>query len=212
MPRVLRPLALFLLIFATGRFVQGETITFDDIGANVPPTTLGSYEGFTYIYFDLFSNVNIRNIPGFVRPPGVTSGTQAITASYYPFQACCYPYFLPYGPNTFAFFYDTTGAVFTLNSLELTSDTTVQILGLRQGVVVDQMFIATDDLNEAPVLATLNWSGVDAVGFPGIVGQHYLELDDITITEAPVPEPTSIVLLGSGILGLAAVARRQRRT
>jgi hypothetical protein len=39
--------------------------------------------------------------------------------------------------------------------------------------------------------------------------QSYFELDDISVTPSPTPEPGSLLLLGSGVLGLAGAVRRQ---
>ena len=199
MLRVLRLLALFLLIFSTGRFVYGETINFADLPHTLPHDGHRfADDGFLFPSF-VYATIN---------------GSNVASAAYLNFQvlSCCYKYPIsdPRLQSVNAGFYEQDSAEFTLNSLEITSDTTVQIFGLRQGIVVDQISVATDDLNITPVFLTLDWSDIDYVVFPDIVAFHQLGLDEFTVNEAPVPEPTSIVFLASGLLGLVAAARHKR--
>jgi hypothetical protein len=197
MLRVFRPLVLCFLIFATNRLVCGETINFADLVPTLPHDAHNfEDDGFSFPFFR-YTTIN---------------GSNVVFATYYPFQDCCYNYPIsdPRLQSVNAGFYEQDSAEFTLNSLEITSDTTVQIFGLRQGVVVDQISVATDGLNITPVFLTLDWSDIDFVAFPDIVAFHQLELDEFTVNEAPVPEPTSIVFLASGILALVAAARRKR--
>ena len=60
--------------------------------------------------------------------------------------------------------------------------------------------------NDAPYWFDFNWSDVDTVWFrPG--GSH-IAIDNITYNN--IPEPTSLFLLGAGLLALARSARRRR--
>jgi hypothetical protein len=108
----------------------------------------------------------------------------------------------------------STGA-FTLNSFELTAaaaDEQVTFTGYHLGVPVYQATLGA--LESGPTLETLDWVDVDSVEFvsgAGGLGTQVV-LDDITINGSvtpSVPEPSSIALLGTGLLSAVGVARRR---
>jgi hypothetical protein len=103
-------------------------------------------------------------------------------------------------------------------------------------IPVSNMFsvAVTDDLGQTTTLASTDniadsssyasyqyfffGSGTDTVSFIYQNDPSYFDLDDIILVDppapgaSPVPEPSSLVLLGSGILGCAGVLRGRFRT
>jgi hypothetical protein len=219
MLRSVRAFSLFLLLFIAGHFVSAETLTFNDLtspsdGEAFP---VFSYGDFTFYYFSWAYNAAL-NPPTPNLIPG--DSTQSIFSNYYPFQPAPYPYGLldqngdSFDSGDVSSFYSTSGRSFTLNNMLVAAyDKPVTILGYRKGILVDQS--STSAANDLDLL-TLNWTNIDAVFFensPDILGEYYVDLDTINIDE-PVtptnttPEPSTIVLLGSGLIGLLAFARR----
>jgi hypothetical protein len=219
MLKMLFRLSLLLLAFDACSFVYAETLTFDNLtspqdGEAIP---VFSYGNFTFYYFSYAYNADL-NPPTPNLIPG--DSTQSIFSNYYPAQPPAYPYGLldqngnSFDPGDVASFYSTSLQPFTLNNMLVGAyDKPVTILGYRKGVLVDQS--STSAANDLDLL-TLNWTNIDAVFFensPDILGEYYVDLDTININE-PVtptnstPEPSTIVLLGSGLFGLLAFARR----
>ena len=220
MLRSVRTFSLFLLMFIAGHFVSAETLTFNDLTSEQDGEAFPVffYGNFTFYYFSYAFDASYEPpIPNLI-PDDLT---QSIFSNYYPFQPAPYPYNGLLDPNGDSFysgdvssFYSTSGRPFTLNNMLVAAyDKPVTILGYRKGILVDQSSTsAADDLD----LLTLNWTNIDAVFFensPDILGEYYVDLDTINIDE-PVtptnttPEPSTIVLLGSGLIGLLAFARR----
>ena len=58
-------------------------------------------------------------------------------------------------------------------------------------------------------LYTVNWSGVDRVDFSGD-NSTLVVIDDITTNAVSAPEPASLALVGTGLIGMFGVARRKK--
>lgn len=202
MTRVFRTLAVLSVLLLVGRFGSAETITFAGLANNMQPIVLDSAGQLNFYEFYIFGQLDQNEM--------VIPGTEYIYGGDYPFEPAPYPYPLPYSMFT-PEFYSTSGAAFTLNSMEIGLDPSVEFYGYRKGVLVDQGNTSTIDPNG---LLTLNWSNIDAVVFPDVVGEAIpLNIDNITVDAAVVPEPSSFVLLGSVLLGsgVAGLALERRR-
>ena len=70
-------------------------------------------------------------------------------------------------------------------------------------------FYSQDDTSCDVDLPSLKGSGIVTVEVASIVGSPYLEVTQAEYTFAPTPEPTSLLLFGSGALGLASILRRK---
>jgi hypothetical protein len=197
----------FLLICAIGQSAHADTITFDDL-ATIPGGDHGveEYDGF---YFYLFLNAG--------RPsPFPNDNTAFITSGYKPFEyGVQYPYSIifnkePVNLDTAPSFHSVSGQPFTLNSLLISAFSPIPIYGVLQGVVVDE----TTTSAASNGLLTLNWSNIDGILFPGGDSFNTIDIDTIVINEptssTATPEPSTVIFVGSGVLGLIAVARRKR--
>jgi hypothetical protein len=101
---------------------------------------------------------------------------------------------------------DATDALVVANELDAALNTTTAGYVSLQGCCAINQFIVEDAGDYAGVSVT-------SYGNPGEWGIYHLsQTGDGSVavfTVAPTPEPSAIVLLGTGVLGLAGVARRR---
>jgi hypothetical protein len=114
--------------------------------------------------------------------------------------------------------FSAVSGTLTFNSVYLTaawrSDLAVLVEGLLGGSTIysDNVILA---LPTGPTLFTFDWSGIDTVRFTPTGGTSYyatgdgthLVFDNITVQTSAVPLPPSVLLLGSGLLGLVGWRR-----
>ena len=106
--------------------------------------------------------------------------------------------------------FDWNGAWF--GSVRNNSSSRVAVQGYRDNVRIYEDTISLDWGD--PQWFEANWSDIDEVRFIGSWNSDYTRfaMDNFTFNEAaPVPEPATMILFGTGLLGLAAFTRRKNK-
>jgi len=204
MKKLLTVLSVAFLVFGLYGVSLAAVISFDDVpGAN--PWSSGNaiadgYYGFNWDQFYVLNGGNYS--PGSGYDNGVTSGEWVAYNAWANVATI----------NDFDF--DFNGAYFTG---AWNDGLNINIQGLNDGnLLYDQTFQVN---TSGPTWYAANFIGVDQLVFSSFGGIYHqglngggthFAMDDFTYNEtAPVPEPSTILLLGAGLLGLVGFNRKR---
>jgi len=199
---------VFALFLCVSLMIVGpacaELLTFDTLpptpynfGAAIPNGYGGlNWDNFAYLPGDLyFPPSGYQN--GLVSPPNVAFNGYGNPADFW-------------NPNGSPFTF--VGAYFTG---AWNDGLNIEVKGLFYGVTIyDYSFTVN---TSGPVYFFADWSGINEVdfissggtphGFPHGAGTQFA-MDNLTVT-GPVPEPCTLLLLGSGLVGLVGLRLRR---
>jgi len=188
-----------LIVLAFAQILTAETIDFNFDFPLQSGARFGERSGFSFSAFSYGGVFDPADPYSMVIP-----GTGYFYAAIDPIPFFYYPYDVPFSiGDQLAFFSPTSFDLFTLNTLEMSTDFGVPIFGLRRGMVVAQKNYDGSNV--------FNWSDIDAVAFPTVIGANTtLNLYGMVVNEPvseAVPEIPDVFLVSSGIAALYAVRR-----
>ena len=193
---------LFLGLFLIPALAGATVLTFDDLtqpSLGGDPITNG-YGGFNWANM-YYLDPDLMSYPS---PSGYNAGQISGNVAF----------------NAFARVALVTGGTFDFNGVYLTGawndGLNIGVRGLLGGVSVYYQEVVVS--STAPTWFDFNYSGIDQLVFEswggtdnpnyGGTGTHFA-MDNFTVNGVSVPEPSTLLLLGSGLLGIVAIGRKK---
>ncbi|HME42972.1 MAG TPA: hypothetical protein VKF36_07810 [Syntrophorhabdales bacterium] len=227
--------AEFNTLFGTGTTGYSTAGIYQEVNTTGPTVyQLSAATGFSAIPGEFVQNTNTGIVltNWYAQRSFFTNGEAVMTQAR--FTGGTSPYLVNNYPGAETIQYKTgitsqtmsngTAAAFDLNSIDLrtiSGATGYTITGLLGGVVKDTAVMATNGLQNGVngsgyiygATVTFNWTDIDTVSFTAINPAGTLEIDNININTTPtvVPVPPSLLLLGSGLVGLVGIRRRFKK-
>lgn len=188
------PVLIALLFLGTATPLAAQTtIDFDDLSGDSPGVIPDGYFGLQWNNFLWMNSSNMVYEGAIVSPYNVAVNTGEASSF-------------------------SSAGTFTFNDVYVTTlwspYTSIQVYGYLGATRVYSEALTFSDLS--PLHAIFNWTGINRVEFTD-VGElpPPIAIDNLTLSDRAnmvvTPEPGSILLLATGLLGLALVARRQRK-
>lgn len=205
---------ILMAIFALAvnvSWVQASTINFDGLAGTSMIGMTGSTDDLTY-FFGPDSMVD-----GFVFSASKHYYLGSIYANDGPWPSNNTDYLLAASPLTIR---ESNDNLFNLNSFDLTewgeySNKTYTVTGyLAGGDTVSETITLDNFIHQEDVdyndFNHFNFTKFTNLSSVTIAGYSYFALDNLNVS--PIPEPTTMLLLGAGLIGLAGFRRKFKKS